>query len=89
MLAATTELSMKVHRVVANTAVPDPALAGVFYGDILGLDVLMDMDWIRTYGNEARMSVQLSFMRPQASTPGSESGACSVACSTGSRAAFA
>ena len=53
---------MKVQRVVANIAAPDPALASGFYGDILGLDVLMDMDWIRTYGNTAKMSVQVSFM---------------------------
>lgn len=53
---------MKVQRVVANVAARDPALASAFYGDILGLDVLMDMDWIRTYGNKAKMSVQISFM---------------------------
>ena len=53
---------MKVQRIVANIATPDPALAGAFYGDLLGLDVLMDMHWIRTYGNTARMSVQISFM---------------------------
>ena len=40
---------MKVQRVVANITAPDPALASRFYGDILGLDVLMDMNWIRTY----------------------------------------
>lgn len=54
---------MKVRRIVANLRAPDPALANAFYRDILGLDVLMDMDWIRTYGNDATMSVQLSFMR--------------------------
>lgn len=53
---------MKVQRVVANIAAPDPTVASAFYGDILGLDVLMDMGWIRTYGNEAKMQVQLSFM---------------------------
>jgi len=53
---------MKVQRVVANVAARDPALTSAFYGDILGLDVLMDMDWIRTYGNKAKMSVQISFM---------------------------
>jgi catechol 2,3-dioxygenase-like lactoylglutathione lyase family enzyme len=53
---------MKVQRVVANIAASDPALASKFYGDMLGLDVLMDMDWIRTYGNKAKMSVQISFM---------------------------
>lgn len=53
---------MKVQRIVANIAAPNPALADAFYGDILGLDVLMDLDWIRTYGNKAKMSVQVSFM---------------------------
>ena len=53
---------MQVQRVVANIAAPDPAQASAFYGDILGLDVLMDMQWIRTYGSNATMSVQVSFM---------------------------
>ena len=53
---------MKVLRVVANIAAPDPARAAAFYGDLLGLEILMNLDWIRTYGNEARMSVQLSIM---------------------------
>jgi len=47
---------MKVQRVVANIAVPDPAMARVFYGDITRSRCAMDMDWIRTYGNEAKMS---------------------------------
>lgn len=42
--------------------VPDPAAAKRFYQDILGLDVLMDMGWIATYGSRERMSVQVSFM---------------------------
>lgn len=53
---------MKVQRIVANVATPDPAMASAFYGDILGLDVLMDMHWIRTYGNRAGTPVQVSFM---------------------------
>lgn len=53
---------MKVLRVVANIAASDPALANAFYDDLLGLDVLMDMGWIRTYGNEAKMAVQVSIM---------------------------
>jgi catechol 2,3-dioxygenase-like lactoylglutathione lyase family enzyme len=40
----------------------DPALAEKFYGDILGLELLMDMSWIRTYGSQTKMSVQVSFM---------------------------
>ncbi len=53
---------MKVKRIVANLAVPDPARAKQFYQDILGLDVLMDMGWIATYGSQEKMTVQISFM---------------------------
>jgi catechol 2,3-dioxygenase-like lactoylglutathione lyase family enzyme len=53
---------MKVQRIVANVRAVDPALAERFYGDILGLDLLMDMHWIRTYGSNTKMSVQVSFM---------------------------
>lgn len=54
---------MKVQRVVANMKVSDPSLAQKFYEQILGLDLLMDMNWIRTYGSNMKMSVQVSFMR--------------------------
>ena len=53
---------MKVKRIVADIGVSDPAAAGRFYRDILGLDVLMDMGWIATYGSRERMPVQVSFM---------------------------
>jgi catechol 2,3-dioxygenase-like lactoylglutathione lyase family enzyme len=53
---------MKVKRIVPNVSVPDPNTAKRFYRDILGLDVLMDMKWIVTYGSEEEMTVQLSFM---------------------------
>lgn len=53
---------VRVLRIVANVTAPDPARAQKFYGEILGLDLLMDMEWIRTYGSAAKMSVQVSFM---------------------------
>lgn len=53
---------MKVKRVVANLGVSDPAEAKRFYQDLLGLDLLMDMGWIATYGSDETMTVQLSFM---------------------------
>jgi catechol 2,3-dioxygenase-like lactoylglutathione lyase family enzyme len=53
---------MKVKRIVVDISAPDPSAAQRFYRDILGLDVLMDMDWIVTYGSSAKMSVQFSFM---------------------------
>ena len=52
---------MKVKRIVSNLSTPDPTLAQRFYGDILGLEVLMDQGWIATYGSNAKMSVQISF----------------------------
>jgi catechol 2,3-dioxygenase-like lactoylglutathione lyase family enzyme len=54
---------MTVCRIVANVATGDVATAKRFYGDVLGLDVLMDMGWIATYGSHETMTVQLSFMR--------------------------
>lgn len=53
---------MKVKRIVANVATSDMEKAGAFYKDILGLDVLMDLGWIRTYGSSARMTIQMSVM---------------------------
>ncbi|HVZ30234.1 MAG TPA: VOC family protein [Asticcacaulis sp.] len=51
---------MTVRRIVSNIAAPDIALAQRFYGDVLGLDCLMDLGWIATYGGGARMEVQVS-----------------------------
>jgi catechol 2,3-dioxygenase-like lactoylglutathione lyase family enzyme len=53
---------VKVKRIVANIATKDVAAAKTFYGEILGLDVLMDHGWIVTYGNSAKMSVQVGVM---------------------------
>lgn len=52
---------MTVKRIVANVA-GDPERAQAFYGKLLGLDVLMDMGWIRTFGTGTDMSVQMSVM---------------------------
>ena len=40
---------MTVKRIVANIKVPDPSAARQFYGDLLGLHVLMDMGWVTTH----------------------------------------
>jgi catechol 2,3-dioxygenase-like lactoylglutathione lyase family enzyme len=53
---------MKVKRIVANIDTRDVAAAKRFYADVLGLDVLMDMGWIVTYGSRDQMSIQMSFM---------------------------
>jgi len=39
---------MKVKRIVATLSTSAPKKAKSFYEDILGLDVLMDMEWIIT-----------------------------------------
>lgn len=54
---------MTVRRIVANIATGDIAAARRFYGDVLGLDILMDMGWIATYGSDETMTVQMSVMR--------------------------
>lgn len=53
---------MRANRVVANITAQDPGLADKFYGQVLGLDLLMDMGWIRTFGCKTNVSVQVSFM---------------------------
>jgi catechol 2,3-dioxygenase-like lactoylglutathione lyase family enzyme len=52
---------MTVKRIVANIATEDVAAAKRFYHDVLGLDVLMDLGWIATYGSSEKMTVQVSF----------------------------
>jgi catechol 2,3-dioxygenase-like lactoylglutathione lyase family enzyme len=52
---------MKVNRIVSNVEVKDTAQAQRFYQEILGLDLLMDLGWIRTYGSDQSMTVQISF----------------------------
>lgn len=53
---------MKVKRIVTNIRAKKITSARRFYRDVLELDVLMDMDWIITYGSPAKMTVQLSVM---------------------------
>jgi catechol 2,3-dioxygenase-like lactoylglutathione lyase family enzyme len=53
---------VNVKRIVANISAPGPAKARRFYEKVLGLDVLMDMGWIVTYGSDAQMTVQISVM---------------------------
>ena len=51
---------MKVRRITSNIGTPDVAAAKRFYHDVLGLDVMMDLGWIATYGSDQRMTVQVS-----------------------------
>lgn len=51
---------MKVRRIVANIDSRDLDAAEAFYHGFLGLSMLMDHDWIKTFGNDVQMSVQVS-----------------------------
>jgi catechol 2,3-dioxygenase-like lactoylglutathione lyase family enzyme len=44
---------MQVRRIVPNVTAPDPGAARAFYGDILGLELVMDFGWIVTFAAEA------------------------------------
>ena len=53
---------MRVKRIVANIATPDVDAARAFYRDVMGLEILMDMGWITTFGSDEQMRVQISVM---------------------------
>jgi catechol 2,3-dioxygenase-like lactoylglutathione lyase family enzyme len=53
---------VKVKRIVSNVATSDIDKASVFYQEILGLKLLMDLGWIRTYGSSSKMTIQVSVM---------------------------
>lgn len=53
---------MKIKRIVANVETEDVSKAAHFYGEVLGLDQLMDMGFIATYGSNEKMDTQISFL---------------------------
>ncbi len=53
---------MKVKRIVSNIATPDVEKAKAFYEGVLGLKLLMDLGWIRTYGSGSKMTIQVSVL---------------------------
>lgn len=53
---------VKVKRIVSNVGASDVEKATAFYKEVLGLEVLMDLGWIRTYGSSAKMTIQVSVM---------------------------
>lgn len=52
---------MAVNRIVTNVETGEIEKARAFYGDILGLEILMDHGWIVTYGSDGTARVQISF----------------------------
>ncbi|WP_449619682.1 VOC family protein [Robertmurraya sp. Marseille-Q9965] len=53
---------MKVKRIVANVETQDITKAKYFYEEVLGLEQLMNLDFIATYGSHEKMEIQISFL---------------------------
>ena len=51
---------MKVKRIVSNIKTTKDAAASDFYAEIFDLELLMDHGWIRTFGTDEKMSIQIS-----------------------------
>ncbi len=52
---------MRVKRIVANLYTDSIREAQAFYEEVLGLEALMDLGWIATYGSDEAMPAQISF----------------------------
>ncbi|WP_426240585.1 VOC family protein [Pararhizobium sp. DWP1-1-3] len=51
---------MTVLRIVANIEATDPQAGRAFYGELLGLDLVMDHGWIVTFASEKQAPAQVS-----------------------------
>ncbi|WP_288499300.1 glyoxalase [uncultured Acinetobacter sp.] len=51
---------MAIKRIVSNIQAFDLTLAQTFYADFLGMDLVMDHGWIKTYANDEMMHPQIS-----------------------------
>lgn len=51
---------MTVRRIVTNVAAQDTDLAYKFYRDLLGLEIVMDQGWIKTFAGPEQAPVQIS-----------------------------
>jgi catechol 2,3-dioxygenase-like lactoylglutathione lyase family enzyme len=52
------EFEMAVIRIVANVASSDVEAAKRFYGDILGMEVVMDLGWIVTLAGRGNAALR-------------------------------
>ena len=53
---------MTVKRIVPDLKSRDPAASREFYGEVLGLEPVMDHGWIATFAAPGNSSAQLSLM---------------------------
>jgi len=57
---------MTVRRVVPDFQADDPAGSAEFYSEVLGLEPVMDLGWIVTFGAPRSPAVQISVVREDA-----------------------
>jgi catechol 2,3-dioxygenase-like lactoylglutathione lyase family enzyme len=58
---------MTIRRIVPNLQAEEPGAGAAFYRDVLGLDPVMDLGWIVTYGDGTER--QISAISADASAP--------------------
>ena len=51
---------MAVRRIVANIATNRLDAAKAFYGDLLGMSIVMDLGWVMTFAADGNMTPQIS-----------------------------
>src|SRR5262249_39587010 len=51
---------MAVHRIVANVTADELDAAKAFYGDVLGMNIVMNLGRIMTFAAEGSMAAQIS-----------------------------
>jgi len=51
---------MAVRRIVTNIAADRIEDAKAFYGDILGMEIVMDLGWIKTFAADGQTTPQIS-----------------------------
>lgn len=62
-------VTMSIRRVVPDLASQSLEAAKIFYGDVLGMEVVMDHGWIVTLADPERPSEQLSLMTHDETAP--------------------
>jgi catechol 2,3-dioxygenase-like lactoylglutathione lyase family enzyme len=58
---------VSVRRIVPDFHSPTPAASRVFYTEVLGLEVAMDLGWVLTFSSPSSSTAQLSVMSEDAS----------------------
>lgn len=54
---------MSIKRLYPSIQADDPSAAKAFYGDILGMDVVMDQGWVMSFASTTQMPVQILFAK--------------------------